>query len=130
VREGEIRLERNGDAHSAAQGEELRLQRDGTVVAGRVEPFGAAWTWTSEVAPSFDIEGATLEAFLTWISRETGWQVRYADRELEASADKVELRGSIEGLTPGESVSVVLPASGLGYRVDDGTLLVTERVLG
>jgi hypothetical protein len=34
------------------------------------------------------------------------------------------LHGTIEGLAPEEAVSVVLPGSGLAYRVEGATLLL------
>lgn len=126
VREGTVSLLQGDASHSVATGEELTFHHDGSVARGTVERHGSAWKWILAAAPSLDIEGQTLRSYLEWVSRETGWRVRYADPALAESAATIELHGTIEGLAPDESASVVLPGSGLDYRVESGTLLVTR----
>jgi hypothetical protein len=123
VREGAISLS-NGGTHEATAGEELRLAAGGTVSRASVPRTGAMWTWVQQVAPSLDIEGTTLVAYLDWVGRETGWEIDFASDALEASVAAVRLHGSIEGLTPEESLSVVLPGSGLGWTEDGGRLIL------
>jgi hypothetical protein len=65
-----------------------------------------------------------VRTFLDWIGRETGWRVQLADAETAALCDSIVLHGSIAHLTPAEAPSVVLPSSGLGYRLSDGALFV------
>ncbi len=126
VREGKVALEASRGSHAAAGGEELSLRRDGSLSRGTVPSHGTQWDWVLAAAPSFEIEGRSLAAFLEWVGRETGRRVRYESPALEASAATIRLHGTIAELTPEESVSVVLPGSGLAYRLEDGTLLVTR----
>ena len=126
VREGMVALVRHGGTDSVAKGEELRLRRDGRASRATIEPQGAAWSWVLAAAPSLDIEGVRLSDYLGWVSRETAWRLRYEDEALAELAAGIRLHGSIEGLAPDESVSVVMPGSGLGYRVEGTTLLVTR----
>ncbi len=130
VREGEVALERGGESHAAAAGEELILRRDGSVVRSAVEPDAPGWDWVLASAPSVDIEGLPLASYLAWLSRETGWRVTYDDPALQASARRIRLHGTIAGLRPDESVSPVLDGSGLGYRMEGRTLLVTAGPSG
>ncbi len=129
VREGAISLS-NGGTHHATAGEELRLEAGGRLSRGSVPRIGTAWSWVQQVAPSLDIEGATLAAYLEWVSRETGWEIGFASSELEESVATVRLHGSIEDLTPEESLSVVLPGSGLDWTRDEGRLLLVEHPAG
>lgn len=124
VREGGVAVASGGESHTVAGGQELRMHGDGTVSRHQVARYGPAWAWTLAAAPSIDIDDRPLSSFLKWVCRETGWELRYADPELARSAPEIRVRGNIEGLTPEEAVSVVLPASGLDYRVEDGTLWV------
>jgi hypothetical protein len=126
VREGKVALDAEGASHAAAGGEELSLRRDGSVVRATVERHGPDWNWVLAAAPSFEIEGRSLPAYLDWIGRETGWDIRYESAVLEASAKAIRLHGTIADLTPEESLSLVLPGSGLAYALEDGTLLVTR----
>ena len=66
-----------------------------------------------EAAPAIDIAGQTLAAFLTWIGRETGWEIRYEDDDLRQEAEEIELHGSIEDLRPDEAADVMLQGSDL-----------------
>jgi ferric-dicitrate binding protein FerR (iron transport regulator) len=125
IREGGILLEQDSESYSAKAGEELTV-REGSVVRGRVEPHDQVWDWVLGVAPSLDIEGVNLSAYLDWVSRETGRRPRFADEALAESANTTRLHGTIEGLTPLESLAVVLPASGLDYRVENGSVVVTK----
>jgi hypothetical protein len=126
VREGSVSVVRNGETHAAMRGEQLTLQRDGSVARAAVVPDGPEWLWILEAAPSLDIEGLSLASFLDWVSRETGWQVRYADEEIARSAQRISLHGTIEGLRPDESLGMILQGSGLDYRKDDGAVVVVR----
>ncbi len=124
VREGSVAVEQADGSHSAAAGEELTLRQDGSIVRATVDPYGPAWEWVVASAPSLDIEGLTLAAYLEWVARETGWEVRFTDEAVAGSAAGIKLYGTIEGLAPDESLEAILPGSGLGYRIADGALLL------
>lgn len=125
VREGEIALERGGQSHSAQAGEELHLQGDDL---GRtsIAPGSQVWSWIMAVTPAMDIEGATLGSYLGWVCRETGRELHFEDEVLAVSSEAIVIHGSIDGMTPEESLDVVLPGSGFGYRVENGSLLIVR----
>lgn len=126
VREGSVSVALDGESHSAGRGEQLTLGPDGSVSRAAVDPDGPDWHWVLAAAPSLDIEGLSLGEFIDWVARETGWQVRYADEELERSARAILLHGTIEGLRPDESIGMVLQGSGLDHRDENGTILVVR----
>ncbi len=125
VREGEVTLERGEQVHSAYAGEELNLE-GGDLDRRAIEPSSAAWDWILTATPAMELEGATLSSYLEWVSRETGRELRYEGAGLEQSAGSILVHGSIEGMTPEESLSVVLPGSGLGYLVENGSLIIAK----
>lgn len=129
VREGAVALDHGGVSHSALEGEELRLEADGDVVVAQVAAYGNSWDWVVAAAPALDIAGVSLARYLDWVARETGWRVRFADPELEVLAASVRLQGTIEDLTVDQSLDLVLPGSGLSYRLEEGVLVVesTQR---
>ncbi len=126
VREGEVRLERDGTAHQALSGTELTLRADGSVERTASAGHGSAWDWVLVTAPVFELEGRTLSEYLAWVSRETGWRLQFAERELERQVETIVAHGSIAGLSPDQSLEVVLPSSELSFRVEDGTLHVVR----
>lgn len=124
VREGIVNVTRDGRIHEARGGSELVLDQAGGVERRAVPLYGPQWQWSLEIAPAFDLEGRTLREFLGWVSRETGWRLRFHDPTVAAGTASVILSGSIEGLTPVDALTVVLPTSGLHHRIIEGDLIV------
>lgn len=121
VRDGAVQLERAGRIDRAPMGTELFARADGTVSTRPVDPFAADWSWTTEAAPAFIVENATLEAFLQWAAREGGWTIEWSDA-LRRRARTTTLHGAIEGMTPAEALEVVLPTCGLSPEFSKGRL--------
>jgi ferric-dicitrate binding protein FerR (iron transport regulator) len=121
VREGAVQLEHAGHIDRAAKGTELLARADGTVSTRPVDPFVADWAWTTEAAPPFIVESATLEAFLQWAAQEGGWTIDWSDA-LRHRARTTILHAAIDGMTPAEALDVVLPTCGLSPEFVNGRL--------
>lgn len=128
VREGKVSVGHQGGVTEASAGSELTLRRDGSVTRASTSVEGSAWSWTQQIAPEYRIEGRTLAAYLAWVSRETGLPVRFADAAVEAMTSRAVLHGTIAGLTPEESLAVVLPGCGLAHTrtADSFTIRAAE----
>jgi len=104
--------------------DDLKVERDGSVTRAAIELHGTDWNWVLERAPALEIEGRTLQSFLDWVARETAWEIRYDNADIEASALEIRLHGTIENLQPDKAMAMILRASGLAYRLEEGELLV------
>jgi hypothetical protein len=124
VRDGLVQLSQSRESHDAHPGDELTLDGNGTIVRRTVPGYGADWAWVVALAHPFDLEGRSLRDFLDWITRENGWQLRFADAAVEEKARTTILHGSIKGLTPGEALAAVLPTSGVEHQLANGVLLI------
>ncbi|HSK79460.1 MAG TPA: FecR family protein [Thermoanaerobaculia bacterium] len=124
VRHGAVAVERSGQTFVTPAGQELVLRSDGTSEKRALAGYGPEWEWVLEAAAGFDVEGRTLEEFLDWVARETGWEVRFADEELSASAKPIVLHGGLGGLRPDQAPFAVLPGAGLEGDLEGGTLVV------
>jgi hypothetical protein len=124
VREGLVNLDRNGESYDAGAGVELMVDSGGDLSRRQVAVFGPDWEWILTVAPPFEIEGSTLQAFLGWVSRETGLQPSFADADTEGSSSEVVLHGSILGMRPDQALEAVLPTCRLEHRLDSGILVI------
>jgi ferric-dicitrate binding protein FerR (iron transport regulator) len=123
VREGRVDLlPEHGSVQTAAVGEQLFVSVTGQIERGPIAPSDAEWQWAANTAPSFNIDGSAVRAFLTWAGRELGREVIFATPESEAEADRAVLSGSITGLTPSEALSAVLPTTALRSTEHDGKL--------
>lgn len=124
VREGRVVLTHEDASYEAGAGVELRMDADGTLTRGTNAIHGPDWSWVLETAPAPDVDGRPLREVLEWVAREGGWTLRFADGELEDLSASTTLHGTVEDLTPTEVAAMVLKGSDLGYRLDDGTLVV------
>lgn len=124
VREGMVSLSHGADEYQIAHGIGLSVNAEGAVTTASITAFDPAWAWTQEIAPAFDIEGRSALAFLDWVSAETGLAVRFASAEVERAAATTLLHGSIDGLSPAETPSAVLPTCGFSAREEPGALLI------
>lgn len=125
VREGRVRLNaaRNGGAVSIVAGEQIRVEND-EISKASVPLFGPDWEWASTMATTIDIDNRPLIEFLAWITREHGWQLRYASVAEERAVQSIRLHGSAMGATPLDTLRRVSLITGLSMQVDNGVLLV------
>lgn len=122
VREGAVELERpDGIRHRADAGEELISKADGTLERHGVASYGPQWEWVLATAAVPDLEGLPREVFCQWYARQGGWQLVYADPDVEEAA-KALMRDNGDDLTAHEAASLVFQGTGLGLRVVEGEL--------
>jgi ferric-dicitrate binding protein FerR (iron transport regulator) len=128
VREGTVMLQRgNGEIHSTA-GEQLTVEPDGPVKRTLVEQADSDWRWVEALAPTPEIEGKPLSTLLDWVSRETGRNILYADREIQRRTEHTILHGSIEGLAPLDALRFMLATTDFDYRIgENGSIRIELR---
>jgi len=124
VREGEVQVAAAGDIREVLAGTELLLTADGVGSSREISSYGPEWEWILDAAPHFDVEGMKLTDFLTWVSRETGWDVRIEDPSLAAAAEATILHGTTGSLRPDRAALAALTGAGLRGEVEDGTLII------
>lgn len=125
VRSGVVALGRGASIARAEAGTEAMVTSTGIAVR-QVPPYGPEWAWTTDVAPSFAIEGRSLRAFLEHLAGEEGWILQYADAAVAQAAGRTILHGSVEGLQAERALGVALATSGLQYRLRGGELVVSR----
>jgi ferric-dicitrate binding protein FerR (iron transport regulator) len=122
VREGQVRLAATGGGtYEASAGDGLLLSAGG-VEAMAVPLFGEPWAWLAAAPAPFSLEGADLGAFLDWVGRETGLEMRFTDSAAEPRLRQIRIHGTIESLSPEDALSVVLPGAGLRYELSAGVV--------
>jgi len=127
VRDGLVQYD-GATRHQATAGYELIVEPSGTAVERTASTYGADWDWVTRAAPAFRIEGQTLGVFLDWVAREGGRPVEFSNADQRRTLSSTILHGSIEGLTPGEALDVILPTCGLSYHIESQRVLVTSQM--
>lgn len=128
VREGRVVIDREGALHEGKAGERIAIGNDGAVSRTHLPLTDPYWRWVYGIAPGFDIENRTLDAFLSWFSRETGHTIEFASDAVAQSAHATVLRGSIEGLGPQAALAAVLATTDLtSSEADDGRIVIRSR---
>jgi ferric-dicitrate binding protein FerR (iron transport regulator) len=128
VREGRVLLERGAQgALAMAAGDELEVRgRDARWRHG-LPSFGPVWEWSAGLAPALAIEDRPLAEFLTWIAREHGWQLYFADDALQARTHAIRLHGTLQGLDAAAMLERMALVTGVPLEVHEGVLRVGVR---
>jgi ferric-dicitrate binding protein FerR (iron transport regulator) len=128
VREGRVLLARGAQgALGMAAGDELEVRGQDMQWRRGLPSFGPAWEWSASVAPVLAIEDRPLAEFLTWIAREHGWQLYFADDALQARTHDVRLHGSLQGLDAPAMLERIALVTGVPLELHDGVLRVGAR---
>lgn len=125
VREGEVVLRHQDSLVQAKAGEAVSLTSNGALERRPATTHGEEWNWVGVIAPAFPVEGASVSGLLAWVGREQGWRWRFADAATEQRARDVVLHGTVDGLTPMQTLNAVLPTCGMTYRVHNGELIAS-----
>jgi ferric-dicitrate binding protein FerR (iron transport regulator) len=126
VRRGEVSVLTPGLELAVLAGEELLLGADGSSLRAVITAHGDAWQWVLGLAPPFELEGRTVAELLDWVSRETGWQVRFADAEVERVARETTFAGAVTVRVAGAAATRLLPAAGLAAHLTEGSLVINR----
>jgi ferric-dicitrate binding protein FerR (iron transport regulator) len=127
VREGAVHVAQGNVVATALAGEILKLDESGHTQRLEIPEYGEYWAWVTQLAPMPVLEGLTLAEFLRWLTREQGWQLEFASPELARRAGRVELHGSIEGMSGEEALAAVMTSTGWQYRLTGGALTIDSR---
>ncbi len=123
VREGAVAAATGGGSHTAHAGEELVVDRAGHAALRTAASSGEDWAWVLTAAPPFAGEGRTVAELLDWVSRETGWRLRY-EGDAQHEAATAVLHGAAGAVPPDRAAFALLPGAGLEAELRDGTLIV------
>jgi ferric-dicitrate binding protein FerR (iron transport regulator) len=130
IREGLVQLYQSGQQREleGVAGEEVRLDRVGTIERRAFSPYDPEWSWAEALAGTFEVDGQSLLVFLNWVARETGRVLRFDEPTAEAQARGVILHGSAQDLTPMQALDFWLPTTDFEYTLlDDGAILIRRR---
>ena len=128
VREGKVQLDavekKNDNLLSVKQ--ELVLTENGETSLTTIEPDSLEWSWVQSLAPIMDLAGHNLDEYLNWLTRENGWELHYQSQALQHYAETNILQGSINGMTPRETLTAVAAISDIAFNIDSGVLLIKK----
>ena len=124
VREGHVDVRQDTHKFIAMSGERLMLQAQGDVEVSLLPMTDQFWDWTTDLAPTFDIEGKSLLEFLKWAARESGRILFFQDSDLRMEAMRTDLHGSIENFAPLEAVASVLATTAFSYHVEPDRIVI------
>jgi len=125
VREGEVSVDGVYlEEAVAVAGQQMTLSGRARPSLLDIDKFGEAWNWIEATAPAANINGRSVDEFLTWIGRETGLQISYASLDAKQMAQNGILRGNVD-MAPRDELAFRMSGEDLSYRIDGGTIYVT-----
>jgi len=125
VREGRVLVTApGGGTQDLAMGDALEVRGTERRVTHGLPSFGAEWAWAASVGAVLEIENRPLAEFLAWLTREQGWQLRYASDALQEQAGQIRLHGALDGLDTTGMLERVALITGVPLQMRDGVLWV------
>ena len=64
---------------------------------------------------------------LTWVARETGRHIEFADEKARQIAGQTRLHGSIHGLAPLDALDQVMSTTSLHFEMHDDVIRVSSH---
>lgn len=127
VREGRTELKAAQLTRITEAGHWL-LHRDAAApLSGELAADDVRFEWIGTLPTTFELEGATLAAFLEWFHRETGLTPVYSDGIDAGQFAQVQLKGSIDHLEPFEALSYVLATADLAWHREGAKVVIEKR---
>jgi ferric-dicitrate binding protein FerR (iron transport regulator) len=111
VREGRVAIRLATSENTAQAGESIRVTNAGRLVRSRIAPWDQRWAWTTQIAPAFVLDNASVADFLEWYAHETGRRLVYRSPEAQYAARTERLHGSVAGFDPETALRAVLPTT-------------------
>jgi ferric-dicitrate binding protein FerR (iron transport regulator) len=124
VREGRVDIRSDAHKYVAMSGERVMLEEQGEVKVERLALTDEYWSWTTDLAPAFDIEGKSLMDFLKWAARESGRLLFFEDSEIRMAAMRTDLHGSISDFAPLEALESVLATTTFRYHIEADKIVI------
>ena len=124
VREGRVEVTGQYYERTAERGERIEF-------AGRQQPqvlsideYGEAWDWVAERSPAVEVDGRSLDEFLSWVGRELGREIEYSDEARKIAEDPdVKLIGRVND-EPSEALRMRMLTVGLVAQFEEGVIHV------
>ena len=126
VREGSVRFNNPRTTALVDAGEQLSINRSGNARTQLISSYGHEWAWVSEISPGFDSDTQSATDVIEWVSRETGYAVRFADEQSQQMLEQQVIKG-IRDLSPIQTLDALGHATDLTARVADGAILIERK---
>jgi ferric-dicitrate binding protein FerR (iron transport regulator) len=130
VREGAVEVLDSAAAAplTGSAGEQVSVDDRGMVDRRAFPTDAPEWDWTAALADTLLVDGRSVFDVLSWVARETGKTLRFADAAAEQRARSETLSGGGAPLTPREALDVVVAtAAGLEIALAPGAIVVNPR---
>lgn len=118
VREGQVAIDgRLHEEVTAIAGESVLIRGGRRPERLNIVGFSQQWRWVEAAAPVTDMQGKTLREFLEWVSRETGYEMKFDTENFDPVVLEAIQRGK-ESEAPRVALGQRLLANDLEYYYD------------
>ncbi|MBL4681480.1 MAG: FecR domain-containing protein [Pseudomonadales bacterium] len=108
VRDGKVEMKDDNEVFLLESGYRLEISESDTVTKSPIESHDDSWQWIKNVSAPFQLEGATLDHYLEWISKESGKKIKYRSESAHEAASKTILHGSATNLASMDTLSNII----------------------
>lgn len=126
VREGRVAIDGRYYDETVETGKQVEIRGSARPIVVDISSHAADWAWTESLSPGVDLTNRSADQFLTWVARETGYELDYGSPEARALAGSTRLIGRVEA-DPRTELRLRMLTTDLEYAFDEdrGTINVT-----
>lgn len=126
VREGKVAIHTGTTELRLDSLQQVQLNGDGLVQRSDLSMNDALWQWADTLAQPFALENRSIAEFLQWVSRETGYELRYKSKEVQQAAALTLLHGGPTTQAPLQALQTVLAATDFQVNMQGGQLFIEQ----
>ena len=126
VREGEVAISGDSIETLVLAGEQVIINESGIKARQSILPYADEWKWVEEIAPAYELDGRSMDEFLQWIGRESGFLIEYETESAKSLAEETILHVKID-LPPMKALEIMFQTADLVYELHGGVILVSTR---
>ena len=126
VRKGAVLIHNDDLDKEINKGFEISINENGEHQKSSIDAFDSKWQWTQVITQEYDIQDKTISQYLKWISNETGYPIVWDSNKSKNLSSTIKLSGSIKGLTPIESLQVILPTTTFNYNISETAIHISD----
>jgi len=118
VRKGKVIVYKKDLTKEIEKGYTLSINNKGDYNQSLINSYDSKWLWTQNITKQYNIQDKTIFQYLKWVI----WN---SDKSKDQSSN-IKLSGSIKGLTPLESLEVILSTTDFSYDISQSAIHISD----
>lgn len=123
VREGQVTFGNESKSVLIKAGESGYIDENVNATISPISANDSSWSWATNVAPDWNVDGRSTMEIIHWLARETGLAVEFESELAREYAISDRIRG-IREIEPIRALSIIPVATELRFEINDAAIRI------